>query len=635
MKKFNKNSILTVLAVSFVVVTIIVIGRSGGLGKIMDKSQLAAVATANLSTTANFAVLAGGAVADASLSHVIGDIGLSPASGSFIAVTCAEVTGKIYSTDAAGPLCRITNAGLLTQAKTDLTTAYTDVANRTPATTLAGGDNQLGSKILTSGVYTFSGATTANLIGTLTLDGQGDPDSVFMFQTSSSLVTNSASIVLLINGAQACNVFWKVGSSATFGTGTKFIGTVLADQSITDAGGSTIDGRLLASIGTVTLNNTTLTAPNSCVIAPAGNGSRNRNTGTINVVKTVINDNGGTKTVADFPLFVSGTPVVSGVTNDFNAPVYPYFVTETNDANYTRTFSGDCDVNGQLSLNASENKFCIITNNDIGPSLAVPPVPPLIDVVKTASPLSLPAGPGPVTYTYTLRNIGTVPVTNLTMVGDTCSPIILASGDTNNDSKLDVKETWVYRCSTTLSKTHTNTVVASGWANGISATDIARATVIVGAPVIPPLIHVVKKPNMFTLPSPGGEVIYTYIVTNPGTAPLSNVSITDDKCTGLPGRVIGHPGDINKNNLLESNETWSFTCVSNLKQTTTNIGTATGSANGMTARDFAIATVVVAVPGLPNTGFAPGDKNIPLGIAVLSAIFAVSILFFTRRKKLV
>lgn len=322
------------------------------------------------------------------------------------------------------------------------------------------------------------------------------------------------------------------------------------------------------------------------------------------------------------------------MTNTFPAPAPAYTITETGDSNYARTFSGDCDVNGQLNLNPGDNKFCIVTNNDIGAPIVVPLVPPLIEVVKTASPLALPAGPGPVTYTYTTRNIGTVPMTNVSMVGDTCSPIVLSSGDTNGDSKLDVNETWIYHCSTTLSATHTNTVVATGWANGISAVDIASATVVVGAPIIPPLIHILKVPSVFTLPAPGGAVTYTYTVTNPGTAPLSNVSIADDKCTSLPGRVVGHPGDLNHNDLLESNETWSFTCKSNLTQTTINTGTVQGSANGLTARDFALATVVVATPKLPAAGIAPDDKNSAWRIVMFVGILAVSILSISRIKKI-
>jgi len=361
----------------------------------------------------------------------------------------------------------------------------------------------------------------------------------------------------------------------------------------------------------------------TCAAAPASGGASQTPDGTINVVKLVINDNGGTKTVADFPLFVNGMPVVSGVTNSFGGS-QTYTVTETTNSKYTQTFSGDCTFDGRVALNKGDNRFCILTNDDIGAPVIVPPVPPLIDVVKVPSPLALPAGPGPVTYTYTLRNIGTVPVTNVTMVGDSCSPITLVSGDTNNDSKLDVNETWTYRCSTTLSATHTNTVVATGWANGISATDIASATVVVGAPVTPPLIHVTKIPTPLTLLAGGGAVTYTQKVTNPGMVPLSNVRLTDNKCS--PVTYIS--GDTNADSKLDVSETWIYTCKANLTQTTTNTVVATGDANGLTAKDFAIATVVVAqvAPALPNTGFPPQAEN--ADIVILMSIFMVASVSF-------
>lgn len=123
------------------------------------------------------------------------------------------------------------------------------------------------------------------------------------------------------------------------------------------------------SSGSVTLsagNDVTCTVVNddieAVVVLPAS----------ITVIKTVINDNGKTRTVASFPLFVNGTPVISGVTTVF--PVGAYVVTETSDSNYTRTFSGDCDVNGSLSLVAGNNKTCTITNNDIAP-VFVPGLP--------------------------------------------------------------------------------------------------------------------------------------------------------------------------------------------------------------------------------------------------------------------
>lgn len=200
-------------------------------------------------------------------------------------------------------------------------------------------------------------------------------------------------------------------------------------------------------------------------------------------------------------------------------------------------------------------------------------------------------------------------MTDVTMVGDTCSPIVLFSGDVNDDDILQVSETWVYRCSTTLTETHTNTIVATGWANGISAIDIASATVVVGAPIVPPLIHVTKTPRPLRLLSGAGMVTYIARVTNPGTVALSNVTLVDDKCR--PMRFI--TGDRDGDSMLDSGETWNYICRTRLTSTTTNTVTATGQANGFTVRDIAVATVVVAAPAprpaapilLPNTGFNP------------------------------
>ena len=258
----------------------------------------------------------------------------------------------------------------------------------------------------------------------------------------------------------------------------------------------------------------------------------------------------------------------------------------------------------------------------------LPPVftPPLINVTKIPTPLALPTGPGSVTYDYVVTNVGTVPIFNVAVTDNKCAPVSYVSGDTNGNSRLGTTETWKYRCTTTLSQTTANTVTATGQgSSGLTTTDTADAIVVVGVPLIPPLIHLVKVPNVFVLPAGGGAVTYSYSVTNPGTVPLSDISITDNKCTGLPSRVVGHPGDINKNNLLDPGETFHFTCQTNLTQTTTNIGTATGHANGFTITDTSPATVVVAtaVPKLPNTGFpssgtsTPWDAVIAIGILIL------------------
>jgi len=235
------------------------------LSRVFAAPQAPNTTPVNLGTAGNFAVLGAAAVNDTNISAVTGDVGLSPAAwGPAPALTCAEVTGTIYSVNASGPLpCRQINAGLLTTAKNDLTAAYIDAAGRTASTV----GTELGGVILPDGTYA-SAAGTFGIFGggTLTLDGGGRADSVFIFQMASTLTTGSNSKVVLTNGAQACNVYWQVGSSAHLGTGSTFVGNVMADQSITDDGGSTVDGRFLARIAAVTLNNTHIT---SSVCAPS------------------------------------------------------------------------------------------------------------------------------------------------------------------------------------------------------------------------------------------------------------------------------------------------------------------------------------------------------------------------------
>ena len=146
------------------------------------------------------------------------------------------------------------------------------------------------------------------------------------------------------------------------------------------------------------------------------------------------------------------------------------------------------------------------------------------------------------------------------------------------------------------------------------------------------VIHLVKTANPNVLPA-GGAVTYTYLVTNPGTAPLSNVSIADNKCTGLPNRFVGHPGDVNKNGLLDPGETFYFSCQSNITQTTTNIGTAEGTANGLTALDISPATVVVNPPALPNTGLPPRGTSTSWNIIMVAGALMVSTALVATLKK--
>lgn len=565
-----------------------------------------AASSPTLGTASTYSILAGSQVTNTGATTINGNVGISPGIGAaphYTGFGTVTLGGVIHDADVA--------AGI---AMGDKNTAYANIAGQGCDVTYAGAFKELAGMILAPGVYC---ADSFHLTGgTLTLNGGSS--GVWIFKSTSDLIITggAAAKVTITGGGLECNVWWSAVSSATFDAGSSLVGNILADTSVTFAAGASLNGRAFARTAAVTMDGNNILAPNCTVPAPSGS-----RWGNINVVKIVINDSGGTKTVSDFPLFVNGTPVVSGATNSFQAPADVYTITETSNPNYARSFSGDCDVNGQIGLNPGDNRFCIITNNDIGvPAVAL--VPPLIDVVKVPSPLALPGGPGPVTYTYTLNNIGTVPVSNVTMVDDTCSPTNLISGDTNGDSKLDVSETWIYRCSTTLSATHTNTVVATGWANGISTVDIANATVVVGLPIVPPLIHITKTPNPLALPAGPGMVTYTKRVTNPGTVALSDVRVTDDKCS--PITYIS--GDVNNDAKLDPSETWTYTCQTRLTVTTTNTAVATGTANGLVARDFAIATVVVAtpaVPKLPKTGLPLENNNNPWNIVIMIGALAL------------
>ncbi|MGD0391402.1 MAG: ice-binding family protein [Acidimicrobiales bacterium] len=223
-----------------------------------------AASTVDLGTAAPFAVLAYSAVTDVPTSSITGDVGLSPAAGSnYAGLTKAEVDGTIYTTNAAGPTGYTEDPGLLTTAKNDLTNAFTSANGQPATTTYTTGDNQLGGKTLTPGVYAFGAAATANITAAspLVLDGNG----VFIFQASSSLVTASGSVVRLEGGAQACNVFWTVGSSATLGSSSTFVGTLMALTSATLNSGATVQGRILAQNAAVTLDANTITLPPTCL----------------------------------------------------------------------------------------------------------------------------------------------------------------------------------------------------------------------------------------------------------------------------------------------------------------------------------------------------------------------------------
>ncbi|MDR3650605.1 MAG: ice-binding family protein [Acidimicrobiales bacterium] len=204
----------------------------------------AAQAPVRLGTAGSFAVLAGAGVTNTGPTTINGDLGTFPTT-SISGAASMTITGTNHGGDA------------VTQgAKTDLVTAYNTAAGEGPTTAVPA---DLGGQTLTPGIY--NSASSLGLTGALTLNGGGNPNALFVFQAGSTLTTASASSVVLTNGAQACNVFWQVGSSATLGTGSSFRGTILALTSISVTTGTTIVGRALARNGAVTLDTDTITTP--------------------------------------------------------------------------------------------------------------------------------------------------------------------------------------------------------------------------------------------------------------------------------------------------------------------------------------------------------------------------------------
>jgi len=215
-------------------------------------ASMAYAQTVPLGNATSFSVLGASAITNTGNTVVTGDLGISPNNASSVTgFPPGMVIGATHYADAVA-----------LAAQNDVTTAYNTLFSRACGTTIAA---DLGGSVLVPGVY--CSASSMGLTGALTLDAQGDPNAVFVFQIGSALTTASGASVNVINGGQICNVFWQIGSSATLGTGTNFQGNIIALSSITLNTGSSVSGRVLARTGAVTLSNNAVSV---CSLAPGG-----------------------------------------------------------------------------------------------------------------------------------------------------------------------------------------------------------------------------------------------------------------------------------------------------------------------------------------------------------------------------
>lgn len=276
---------------------------------------------------------------------------------------------------------------------------------------------------------------------------------------------------------------------------------------------------------------------------------------------------------------------------------------------------GDANNNGQLETSETWTYTCsrtvtvdtlntaVVTGRDpLGGTVSdtdtatVNVINPAIAVSKDVSAPVVVSG-STVTYTITVTNAGDVPLGNVALVDSLCSPLTFVGGDANSNSLLDLTESWVYRCTRTVTTDITNTVTASAvdpLGDTVNASDDAAVDVIHPALAI-------QKTVTPTVILAGGVVTYTYTLTNPGDVAVSNVIVVDDKCSPL----VFTGGDANSNSRIEPGEIWTYICVTTLTVDTTNTAVATGLdplGNTLTVSDTSTVDVVAPAIALDKVG---------------------------------
>ncbi len=349
MKKFHKNSVVTILVVFFVLV---MFGFTGPIA-------VFAATTPPLGLAATYGVLGSTYTNTTAGTTINGDVGFT--------------TGP-----AVAPLGVHTNYGSgapYATAGIDQGSVLSALASQSCTFNFPAGAINLSTDtthgaigVYAPGVYCSSGAMDVG--GPLTLSGSG----TYIFRPVGALTTTAGAIVALTGGASACDVFWTPTAATTLAANTTFIGTVIGAAGITVGANTTWTGRSLAFGGTVTTDMDAITVP-TCTASPA----------TLHVIKQVVNNNGGVATASLFNLHVklSGTDVTgspaTGVVSpgrSYTLSAGTYTVSEDANSSYTQSFSGDCNSSGSVTLSAGDNKTCTITNDDIAGIPPPPPIPP-------------------------------------------------------------------------------------------------------------------------------------------------------------------------------------------------------------------------------------------------------------------
>ena len=220
-------------------------------------SAVSGPAPVALGKAGTFAILSKTGITDVYASAVTGNVGTSPITGAALLLSCTEVTGKIYTVDAAGPLpCTTTDATLLTASIGDMQLAYDDAAGRPTPDFIELGAGELGGLTLSPGLYKWSSGVLITTDVTLS----GGPNDVWIFQIAGTLDQANGTRITLAGGARPQNIFWQVAGAVSLGTTAHFEGVVLAKTMVAVKTGASVNGRLLAQTA-VTLQMNAVTEP--------------------------------------------------------------------------------------------------------------------------------------------------------------------------------------------------------------------------------------------------------------------------------------------------------------------------------------------------------------------------------------